>query len=145
MRTGVAGRARVVVASAALVVLATCGGDDGDTDEADTGATTASAGPASSAATTLPGSAPPGTARPTTTVAAASIGVRDFTFQPATVAPGVVVRLANADSSEHTVESPDGAWTWDPASQTFTAPATAGNYAVFCAIHTSMTGTLTVA
>jgi plastocyanin len=86
-----------------------------------------------------------GTARPTTTVAAASIGVSDFTFQPATVAPGVVVRLANGDSSEHTVESRDGAWTFDPGTQTFTAPATPGDYAVFCAIHTSMTGTLTVA
>jgi plastocyanin len=71
--------------------------------------------------------------------------VSDFTFRPSTVPPGATVRLANGDSVAHTVESRDGAWTFDEASQTFTAPSTPGDYPIFCGIHTSMLGTLTVA
>ena len=70
--------------------------------------------------------------------------MKDFTFQPATVPAGAKVRLLNADSTSHTVESRDGLWTFDTDTQTFTAPATAGSYAIFCGIHASMTGTLTV-
>lgn len=127
-------RGAVVVA---LVVVGACGGGDDGGEPAAAPTTT-------SATTPAPTSAVPTTGVPTTG-AAASVGVSDFTFQPATVAPGVTVRLANADATAHTVESADSAWTFDEASQTFTAPATPGTYAIFCGIHSSMAGTLTVA
>ena len=45
---------------------------------------------------------------------AVTITVQDFTFQPATVPPGATVRLLNGDSTDHTVESREHLWTFDP-------------------------------
>ena len=141
---------RTAVAVGALLLVVSCGGDDGDAEaEGEAGTTAASASAATSAGATTPtGSATSvaaaSTGAPGTTVAP-TIGVADFTFKPATVPRGSTVRLANGDSVEHTVESRDGAWTFDAATQTFPAPSAPGAYAIFCGIHESMTGTLTVA
>jgi plastocyanin len=142
-RTRTRARLPVLLLAAACLALAACSSsDDGAAD-----ATTTSASASETAAPTTP-------AAPATTVAAprssttgpgATIGVADFTFQAATVAPGVTVRLLNGDSTAHTVESRDGLWTFDTTTETFPAPATPGSYAIFCGIHSSMTGTLTVA
>jgi plastocyanin len=103
-------------------------------------------GPSTTAGPSSTSSAsPPSTTRATTsTTLGPTITVSDFTFRPASVPAGSTVRLLNADATEHTVESRDGLWTFDSTTQTFTAPATAGTYGVFCAIHSSMSGTLTV-
>ena len=71
--------------------------------------------------------------------------MQDFTFQPATVPPGSTVRLLNGDPTDHTVESRERRWTFDATTQTFTAPPAPGAYAIYCGVHSSMSGTLTVA
>ena len=74
--------------------------------------------------------------------------IEGFAFSAATVAPGATVSVTNRDGAPHTATATDGGFdtgTVDPGtSTTFQAPAVAGAYALFCAIHPSMTGTLTV-
>lgn len=83
-----------------------------------------------------------GTAAPTLTIS-------NFAIQSITVAPGATVSVINADSAAHTVTAEDGSFdTGEIAaggSSTFTAPTAPGTYAVFCAIHPSMTAIVTVA
>jgi plastocyanin len=55
------------------------------------------------------------------------------------------MRLPNGDPTDHTVESRDQVWTFDATTQTFTAPTSPGAYAIYCGVHSSMSGTLTVA
>lgn len=89
-------------------------------------------------------------ASPAATTDVASIGIAQFAFADSpTVAPGTVVTVANTDGVSHTLTATDGAFdtgTLSGGSQaSFVAPAQPGTYAFFCAIHTSMTGTITVA
>ena len=66
------------------------------------------------------------------------------------VAAGESFTIINLDSTRHTFSSSDGSWAQvdlAPDSQvSFTVPEglAAGNYVFFCAIHSSMGGTLTV-
>ena len=142
-------RATLVVAPliGAAGLLVACSSDD--TDGAQSTATTAATGTTAPPSTTA---APSTTVAPSTTAAATTstttgptITVQDFTFQPATVPPGATVRLLNGDPTDHTVESREHRWTFDATTQTFSAPATPGSYAIYCGVHSSMSGTLTVA
>ncbi len=74
--------------------------------------------------------------------------VKDYTFAPLTVAPGQQVRVLDGDDEPHTLTAQDGSFdtgAFDKAEPgTFTAPTKPGTYAIFCKIHPSMRGTLTV-
>ncbi|HKH76009.1 MAG TPA: cupredoxin family copper-binding protein [Rubrobacteraceae bacterium] len=82
-----------------------------------------------------------------------SVNVQNFAFDPPNivVAPGTTVTWVNADRAPHTVTATDPAGAFDSGtlrpgqsfSFTFTQPGT--SYAYYCAIHPSMTGTVTVA
>ncbi|PAU49381.1 plastocyanin [Streptomyces albireticuli] len=95
------------------------------------------AGPAASAA-------PP--AKP---AAEAIVLIQDFQFDPpsVTIAVGDTVRWTNNDSATHTSTSDKGVWdsgnltTGTSFRRTF---RTAGTFPYHCAIHPSMTGTVTV-
>ena len=81
-----------------------------------------------------------------------SVNVQNFAFDPPniTVAPGTTVTWVNNDQAPHTVTATDPAGAFDSGtlqpgqsfSFTFTQPGT--TYAYYCAIHPSMTGTVTV-
>ena len=81
-----------------------------------------------------------------------SVNVQNFAFDPPNivVAPGTTVTWVNADRAPHTVTATDPAGAFDSGtlrpgqsfSFTFTQPGT--TYAYYCAIHPSMTGTVTV-
>lgn len=105
--------------------------------------TTPAAGTTATAATTA-GTAGAGAG------AATSIDVKSFAFSPAklSVKAGTDVAVKNEDSFEHTITSDDGkAFNVDlPGGGTGTVKGVAaGTYKYHCAIHPSMTGTLTVA
>jgi plastocyanin len=141
-------RAAAALVVGAVALLGACGGDDGDD-----GATATTAPPASGATTTAaPASstAPPSTVSPTSTTGAAvdadaELVVEDYTFAALTVPPGSVVHLDNKDAEPHTVSSTDGAFRFDPATETFVAPSAPGSYSYVCGVHAFMEGTLTVA
>lgn len=67
---------------------------------------------------------------------------------PATVAPGATVTLVNKDKVEHSVTSTQSGLfdveVEGGETKTFTVPATAGSYAIYCRYHSGMTGTLVV-
>jgi plastocyanin len=95
-----------------------------------------------------PGSRPaPAPASPTTG-SEAVLTIEGFAFSATTAAPGATVSVTNRDGAPHTVTATDGAFdtgTVQPgASTTFQAPAAPGTYDLFCAIHPSMTASLTV-
>ena len=78
---------------------------------------------------------------------AATITIRDFTFEVPSVPAGSTVRVVNADGVPHTVTADDGSFDvfLDPGTETtFVVPATPGAYAFFCAVHPSMTSSLVV-
>lgn len=77
------------------------------------------------------------------------ITIRDFKYEvPASVKPGSMVTVTNADSAPHTltakdeggfdVEVPGG------ASVSFQAPDAPGEYGIICSFHPQMAGTLAV-
>ena len=79
----------------------------------------------------------------------AVITIRDFAYEvPASVKPGAMVTVTNADSAPHTltakakggfdVEVPGG------ATVSFKAPDDPGEYGIICSFHPQMTGTLVV-
>ena len=78
----------------------------------------------------------------------ASLTISGFAFgDPITVAAGTEVTITNEDGATHTWTSRDGLWDsgnlggGDTFSFTF---AEAGTFDFFCAIHGSMTGSITV-
>ena len=74
--------------------------------------------------------------------------VKDYTFAPLTVAPGETVRVLDGDDEPHTLTAVDRSFdtgSFDKSEPgTFTAPSKPGTYDIFCEIHPSMRGTLTV-
>ena len=90
----------------------------------------------------------PGTGAAPAGGASGTLTIRDFAFSAASAAPGASVTVTNADGAPHTVTAPDGAFdtgTVDPGDTTaIRAPSAPGTYPFSCAIHPSMTGTLTV-
>jgi plastocyanin len=76
------------------------------------------------------------------------VTIASFAFSAASVQPAAAVTVTNLDGTDHTVTSGDGSFDVTAArgaTSSFVAPAAPGTYAFFCAIHPSMTGTLTVA
>lgn len=82
-------------------------------------------------------------------VAATSVQIRDFAFQPAAivVAPGATVTWTNADDEPHTVMANDRAYRSTPLDtddQYSHVYATPGEYRYFCSLHPHMTGVVIV-
>jgi plastocyanin len=84
------------------------------------------------------------------TAAAATVGIDNFTFNPATVTvkAGTTVTWTNKDDIPHGIAATNNAFkrslaldTDDSFSFTFTTP---GTYQYFCYIHPHMTGTIVV-
>jgi plastocyanin len=80
----------------------------------------------------------------------AGVTIVDFAFQPGAVVvtPGTTVSWFNAGAAPHTVSSPAGGFdsgTLGPGGSYSVTLSTAGSYGYFCAIHPSMTGSVTVA
>jgi len=132
--------ARVAAVLALLLVgVAACGSDSNDA-EAGGGVTTTTTAP--SGGDDGYGGGGGGTSEET------YIEAKDFSLTSITVAPGTSVKVENTGSATHTVTADDG--TFDSgkvaggASGSLTAPTAPGEYPFHCAIHASMTGTLTV-
>lgn len=137
--------AGVLVAVGLVGTLGACSGDDdsaSDTTAAAAPATTAAAAPATAATTVASSTAAP--------AAGATVTIADFQFDPspASVTPGQALEFTNADSATHQIGSATSdLLVSDPLAQgdTFTVTFdTPGTYDYFCAIHTSMTGTIEV-
>jgi len=114
-----------------VLVAAACGDDDA--------ATTTTAAPTTTAETTTTTAAEP---------SPAIITISDFDFgEPITVEVGRTVTVFNEDGATHTWTSTEGVFDSGDLAQgesfefTFEEP---GEYAFFCEIHPSMTGTITV-
>ncbi len=79
----------------------------------------------------------------------AAVTIEGFDFSgAATVAPGGVIEVTNLDSAPHTLTADDGSFDTGNLGQNevgaITAPTAPGTYTFFCAIHPSMTGSITV-
>ena len=113
-----------------IVAVLACGGE-GDT---------ATGSPPTTAATETT-AAPAG---PTLTIEGRSFG------RPPEVAAGESFTIINLDSARHTFTSSDGSWEEvdlpGDSQVPFTAPAALapGRYVFFCAIHSDMSGSLTI-
>ena len=88
-------------------------------------------------------------AAPSAPVAATTVQIRDYAFQPASivVAPGDAVTWTNADDEPHTVTANDHAYHSTPldTDQRFTHVfAAPGEYHYFCSMHPHMTGVVIV-
>jgi plastocyanin len=79
---------------------------------------------------------------------AGTVQIKGFAFQAAPAKRGGAVTIVNRDGVNHTMTADGGAFNvkiGGNASVAFRAPAKAGTYTFFCAIHPDMTGTLVVA
>lgn len=77
------------------------------------------------------------------------ITIEGFAFSgPTVVDAGSPIEVTNLDSAPHTVTADDGSFDTGDLAQNevgvIIAPAVAGTYTFFCAIHPSMTGSITV-
>ncbi|BAN04040.1 cupredoxin domain-containing protein [Ilumatobacter coccineus] len=80
---------------------------------------------------------------------AASITIEGFAFSgPPVVAAGSTIEVTNLDGAPHTLTADDGSFDTGDLAQNdvgvIAAPATPGTYSFVCAIHPSMTGSITV-
>ncbi|WP_411374689.1 cupredoxin domain-containing protein [Arthrobacter sp. MPF02] len=80
---------------------------------------------------------------------AAVITIKDFKYEvPASVKPGAMVTVTNADSAPHTVTAKDkGGFDNEVrggATVIFQAPDAPGEYDIICSFHPQMTGALVV-
>jgi plastocyanin len=106
--------------------------------------------------TPTPTTPPPTTPTPTPTATTPSpaptgpvITISGFAFTGnLTVTAGQVVTVVNADRAPHTLTAADNSFTTPTippgGTATFTAPNSAGTWAIICKIHASMSGILTV-
>lgn len=86
-------------------------------------------------------------APPATEIAPALITIENFAFSAATAQAGATITVVNNDNAPHTVTANDGSFSVSVgAGETvsFPAPTQPGLYELFCEIHTSMSGVLTV-
>lgn len=79
----------------------------------------------------------------------ATVTIEGFAFAGASiVAPGATIEVTNLDSAPHTLTADDGSFDTGNLAQSqagaITAPTAPGTYSYFCAIHPSMTGSVTV-
>lgn len=98
-----------------------------------------------------PSAAPPESSSPVSSDAAGEIviTISEFSYDvPDAVPAGATVTVVNKDGVAHTVtSSPQGDFDVNVAggaTGTFTAPDTAGEYAIICIFHSTMSGTLVV-
>lgn len=79
---------------------------------------------------------------------AAQLSIDSFAFESVTVSPGATVTVVNNDGAPHTATADDSSFdtgTIAPGGfATFVAPTEPGTYQIYCAIHPSMTATVTV-
>lgn len=133
-----------VAATAALLVLGGCGGDEEPDPAASEAA--ASEAPASETAAVAP---PPVEGSEEGAGGALRFQVADLAFPQGglEVGPGLEVTVTSADTAAHTVTADDGSFDAAlPAGETvtFTAPAEPADHPFHCEIHPSMRGVLTV-
>ena len=130
-------RASAALGLFSMLALAACGGG-----AATTAPSTAASAPAESSGAGLP-CAPSGEAG---TVA---VSIKDLAFNPSAITAkvGDVIAFTNDDSASHTATLDQGDCGTDTLSNGATEGLTfsvAGTYPFHCAIHSSMTGTITV-
>jgi len=87
--------------------------------------------------------------QPGTAPSEAQVTIQGFAFDPVelTVTVGTTVTWTNEDSAPHTITSDDGQWDSGSFSQGGTYSRVfdqAGSFGYYCAIHTSMKGTIVV-
>ena len=130
-------RASVALGLFSMLTLAACGGGT-----ATTAPSTAASAPAESSAGELP-------CAPSTAAGTVAVSIKDLAFNPSeiTAKVGDVITFTNEDSPNHTATLDQGDCGTENLSNgasgglTFSA---AGTYPFHCAIHSSMTGTITV-
>jgi len=116
---------------------------------ASSGSTPAASAPASAAGAASAAASTAGACAPASGQGQVAVSIKDFAFNPATITAkvGQTITFTNQDTTDHTATVSGGACTTGhitPGSAsglTFSAP---GTYAFACAIHPSMTGTITV-
>lgn len=130
-------RTAIAIATATILTLTSCGGDDDTAETPDAPAAAATDAPP--AATDAPAAA---------ATTDATITIAGFAFSGvAEVAVGTTVIITNDDSTPHTWSADDGAFNSDAIAPgesfefTFTE---AGTFAYHCNFHPSMTATITV-
>jgi len=106
-------------------------------------ARTTSSAPTSSATSSTSAASPPSAS------AAAVVTIKDFKFTvPASVAPGSMLMVTNADTQSHTVTSKDGGFDvkvdGGGGTAMLSAPKTPGTYQLTCDFHANMSGSLVV-
>ncbi|WP_083266752.1 cupredoxin domain-containing protein [Arthrobacter sp. U41] len=124
----------IVAAAVSLAGITGCAGSGGGSATTPPPASSTASGPSADA------SAPAGEA---------TITIRDFAFEvPASVKPGVMVTVTNADSAPHTLtaKSEGGFDVEVQAGGTvvFEAPQDPAEYGITCTFHPQMSGTLVV-
>jgi plastocyanin len=136
------------MAAVATLAIAGCGSDKKSTSTTAGAATTAAAGAATTAAA---GAATTAAATGSTGAPASGAGItiKDFKFDiPSGLTAGATVTITNSDGPTHTFSDKGGKFdvrvSGSGGQGTLTVPA-AGTYSVICKIHSSMSGTLTVA
>jgi plastocyanin len=130
-------RASAALGLFSLLALAACGGGS-----ASGAPSTAASAPAESAGAELP-------CAPTGDPGTVAVSIKDLAFNPSSITAkvGDVVAFTNDDSANHTATLDEGDCGTETLSNgasgglTFSA---AGTYPFHCAIHSSMTGTITV-
>jgi len=137
--------ARGIAALATAIALAACSGGP-TTTQAPAGGTQAPAGGTQAPAGTTAASAPCTDSTGTTVVA---VGVKDFKWQqPINAKVGDVITWTNGDTAPHKVALDDGSCAMSDnipgggsKSLVFSA---AGTFPFHCAVHSNMTGTITI-
>jgi plastocyanin len=131
-------RASVALGLFSLLTLAACGGGSAST----AAPSTAASAPAESTAVEAP-------CAPSSAAGTVAVSIKDLAFNPAAVSAkvGDVIAFTNEDSANHTATLDEGDCGTETLANgaseglTFTA---AGTYPFHCAIHSSMTGTITI-
>ncbi len=159
-------RSAVLICALGAFALGGCGSDNStadstsaaDTSVVDSTAAVTDAPPVVTDAVSVPATVDDTTAAPATDVAqtdatgnevpaaGAGLTIADFSFSQGSGTAGTEFTLTNNDDFAHTVTDRDGAFDVRVEGGS-TAPLTidrAGTYEIFCRIHPSMSGTITV-
>ncbi len=141
-----------------LALLAACGDDDDGADPLVGTPVPADDGAADPTPTPTPQDAGDATLAPTPTPTPTpetvddgpevrSASIADFALPSMTIDAGTVVRFTNNDSAPHTATEVDGAWDSGNLNQGDSWEhefSEVGTFEYYCAVHPTMTGTITV-